>query len=759
MTIDDIDQPRRTYFFKHAKVSTLALFISLASAPLVYGAEGEAATAGSASALNEIVVTAQRRSESIQDVPVSVTAISGDMLEKLGATGFGDYARTIPNLSFGTGNGFGVTNARAVTIRGVAGANTTSFYINDTPVPLSLDPRVLDVERVEALSGPQGTLFGSSAMGGTVRVITRAADTKREAGFVDASGFDVNHGGGGYDVSGTYNIPLIANELALKVSAYNSYQPGVFTRQYGIATTPGYLVTPQQGAGRVDHVGDDFEFGGMATLTYTPESVAGLTITPMLIYQKARSNGLPLADYSPDNLVQIRPLNVAEGTRDQWNFSSLTAKYQAGFGSFISSSTWFHRQAFDDEDGTEVVSTGVFGTAPCTTNQYCASPSPSFVNTDSFTQEVRFESAFTFPLQVVAGGYYTYGSAHTIQGETTPYDATGAPAFVEDIPSNNRELAEFVDFSYDVTKALQLSAGVRESELRDFSAYIADGWINGGPSNVPSGHSEHALTPRYTAKYRIDENAMIYADAAKGFRIGGQNGALPPVCDGDLLAAGYTPGQNSSFLSDSLWSYELGSKNTWFGGRMNTRVAAYRIDWSKIQQSVLLPCTYHITENAGAATSTGAELEADIAPLHGLDLSLSLGYDNAKITASPANAAFVAGQPLNGVPKLTASLLGEYTRPTAFGSAFVRAQYSFTGRSVSFANNPAGITRDPYSLVNLRFGVATGPWEAALFTKNLFDVRANLGDEQSEISALAGRPRFLIAQPRTIGIEFRRTFD
>ena len=314
---------------------------------------------------------------------------------------------------------------------------------------------------------------------------------------------------------------------------------------------------------------------------------------------------------------------------------------------------------------------------------------------------MRFESKFPGPVQTVAGAFYTYGSAHTIQGENTPYDATGAPAFVENIPSNNREIAEFLDVSYDVTSALQLSAGVRESQLRNFSAYIANGWINGGPSNSPSKHSEHALTPRYTVKYKLTDDAMLYADAAKG----------------------------------------------------------YRIDWKKIQQSVLLACTYHITENAGAATSTGAEFEADLAPMAGLALSLSLGYDDAKITAAPGGSAFVVGQPLNGVPKMTGSLLADYSHPVAIGSAYLRGQYSFTGRSTSYATNPAGISRSSYSLVNLRAGVGRGLWEVGLFAKNLFDVRADLGEEQSEVAAPGGRPRFLIAQPRSVGIEIRRGFD
>src|SRR5882757_5047109 len=168
--------------------------VALMSASLTTAASDSSADSGS---LESITVTAQRRTESIQEVPLSVTAISGDTLQKFGDLDFADYAHTIPNLSFGTGSDFGVTNGRNVTIRGITGGRfrygqtTTSFYVDDTPVPLSLDPRVLDLERIEVLRGPQGTLFGSSAMGGTVRVITKAADPKATTGSIDVQGFDI----------------------------------------------------------------------------------------------------------------------------------------------------------------------------------------------------------------------------------------------------------------------------------------------------------------------------------------------------------------------------------------------------------------------------------------------------------------------------------------------------------------------------------------------------------------------------------------
>jgi outer membrane receptor protein involved in Fe transport len=713
----------------------------------------------SGNTLEAVIVTAERRSESIQEVPLSVTAISGDTLEKFDDVSFGDYAHTIPNLSFGQGSDFGVTNGRSITIRGITGGRyryglaTTSFYIDDTPVPVSLDPRVLDLERIEVLRGPQGTLFGSSAMGGTVRVITKPADSMGVSGSIDVQGFDLDHGGAGYDLSGNVNVPLIADELGVKFAAYSSFKPGIYTREWGIATTPGYTVPASQTPGEETHVGNDGEYGGMLSLTYTPTGLPGLTVTPMAIYQSSRSNGLPLSDFTPGNLVQLRPLDVEESTLDNWSFEGLTAKYKLDFGTLISSSAWFHRHALDNEDGTEATIT-IFGqnyVTPPLPPVYVAAWAPSFLDFTEFTQEVRFESSFHGPVQFILGGYYNHGTSHTGQDITTPY-VDGQPGYIQEVPHASNEVAEFGDLTYTLG-GLELSAGVRGSSLQYVEHKFWYGWINEGVENVVVSHSESAVTPRYTAKYQINPDAMVYTNVAKGFRNGGAN-AVPAYCG----AAG------GDFKSDSLWSYELGAKNTLFDGRMNTRVAAYRIDWSNIQQSILLPCTYSVTENAGAATSTGAELEADIAPLHGLNLSLGAGYDNAKITSVPATGgAFVVGQSLNGVPKITASLLGEYTVPVSFGTEFVRAQYSFTGRSVSYSVIPVqegGRVRDEYSLVDLHVGATTGPWETSLFAKNLFNKVGNLGDEQSETSELQNplRPRYMITQPRTIGLEVRWRF-
>jgi len=726
--------------------------------------------------LSAIVVTAERRAESIQSVPLSVTAISGSTLAAFDQVQFADYAHMVPNLSFGTGNTFGITNGREITIRGIAGFNTTSYYINDTPLPISIDPRAIDLERVEVLRGPQGTLFGSSAMGGTVRLITRQPDLTSGFGSADAQMYVIHEGGLGYMLSASYNLPIVDNQLALMVSGYGTYSPGVFTGEYGIATAamgpggpwPTPTVPASQPRQTVTHLGNDVEAGATISLTYRPAALEALTITPMIMHQDQSNNGFPLADYTTQNLIQVRPLNNREGDTDIWTFGNLTVKYAAPFGTFIDSSTYFHRYSHDTEDGSELISIGGYGGPPLggtcvVAGVYCPSPSPNWVNTNQFTEELRFESSFPGPVQLVAGVYYNKTRQWIVSAEVLPYDSFGNPAFTENIPRDNEEAAGFLSATYNILNTVELSAGVRQSHLEYSNAYIANGWINGGPSDSPVSSSQRATTPRFTAKYKFNESNMIYANAAKGYRIGGANSVLPNV-PSNPCPPQYTSGE-TPYQSDSLWSYEIGSKNTWLDGRFNSRVAAYRINWNQMQQSILLACSFHVTENVGSAVSKGGEIEIDGTPFSGLYMNLGLGYEDAAITSSPPGSPLPVGAALNGVPRWTGSLLGDYSFPMSFGKGFVRAQYSFTGTSVS-NNNPlavnistlAGRERGSYSLTNLFVGGKHESWEASVFVKNLFDVRGNLGDEQSEISELPGRPRWSITTPRTVGIDVKRAF-
>lgn len=756
---------------RNQQYPSIALLVALALAISTPLRSEQPAVAGER--LEEVIVTAQRRTEKLQDVPISMSVVSGATLENLGAKSFNDYAGAIPNLAIssgagagGNGNAFGVSSTRAVAIRGVAGSNTTGFYLNDTPIPMSLDPRALDIDRVEVLRGPQGTLFGAGSMGGTVRLVTREPSLNKSTGRAEGEGSYVDHGGAGYAVDGTFNVP-VNSTLGLRMNAFSAFYPGLYTRTWGGTLDPRSPIIdyPPGGAptGKKEHVGDEQTVGFSASLKYTPAFIPGLTISPLLLYQRTKSNGYPLADYTPDNFTQTRPLNVPEAVEDTWTFAGVTLKQDTGIGHFVASGTYFYRNAYDLED-TSDINAIVFWGIP----YYVPAPLQNTLITKTWTGEARFESELKGPVQFVVGVFDSLSERAFRETYNAPgLDAATGGAlgtdleYTQDTPNADRQRAAFVDVTYKPVNAMQISAGVRRAYLDHEGAYTADGPLNGGSSGPPDtygDHSENNTAPRFTARYQFAPNQMIYASAAKGFRIGGTNSKLPPICDADLANLGLNNGD--PFKSDSLWSYELGLKNSWVDGHVRTRLAAYRIDWKGIQQLVYLPCTFNIVSNSGAAQSKGAEFEMDLALIEHLTLNLAAGYENAEITEATVQSRTVVGQPLTGVPRWSGSATAQYAIPLGQRNAFFRAQWDYTGSRTSFNNvaPPAGRPLGAYSLLNVRGGVNQGPWELALFAQNLLDKRGVIGDLIPEGAELSGRPKLFVTRPRTIGLQIKRDF-
>ncbi len=288
-------------------------------------------------------------------------------------------------------------------------------------------------------------------MGGTVRLITRQPDLNKSFGAADAQLYDIHAGGIGYLVSANYNLSLVDNQMAVLLSGYSTYNPGIFTGQYGIPTMamgpggpwPNPTVPASQPRQTVDHLGNDVEAGATLSLTYRPAALDALTITPLFMYQDQSNNGFPLADYYTQNLTQVRPLNNRESDTDIWQFANLTMKYAAPFGSFINSSTYFHRYSRDTEDGSELISIGGYGGPPlggtCTVaNVYCPSPSPNWVKSNQFTEELRFESSFPGPFQMVAGAYYNKLRQFIVSAEVLPYDAHRQPGLHREYSARER---------------------------------------------------------------------------------------------------------------------------------------------------------------------------------------------------------------------------------------------------------------------------------------------------------------------------------
>jgi outer membrane receptor protein involved in Fe transport len=719
--------------------------------------------------LEAITVTAQKRAENIQDVPLSITAISAESLEKRGDRGFIDYASSIPNLSFSYGqngggdNAQGVSQGRGVTIRGIAGPDTTNYYIDDTPVPVSVDLRVLDLQRVEVLRGPQGTLYGSASLGGTVRLITQQPSTSDTSGKVEGELYDVDHGGIASYEGASGNVPVPAADLAFKAVAFSSYEPGFLTRTYNdplalnaTGNTTGPAVT-------IDNVGAVQTTGVLLSALFTPTSLPNFTVQPTFIWQKVTGDGLPLADNYAANSIQRRVENVPEGYGDDLKLWSLTLRYGSNIGHIISSTSYLVRDAADTEDGSDVTQLliGLPKLVPTT--------SSSDQHTDQFTEELRFESSFTGPFGLIAGVFFTHETSAYDQSVLSPgANAVSGGALGTDVgyldhqPSVRQQLAEFANLTYEIGSKLQISAGLRSSNLQYRQGLFATGFFVGpGGLSSEGATSNSQLTERYTVSYHFTPEVMSYANVASGVRPGGIGGGVPSSCDADLIADGLPLG-SYVVRNDTVWSYDLGTKISLADRRATLDVALFHIDWRNMQQTILLPtCGFYVTVNDGAATSDGGEVEAEVALTTNLKVGLATGYTNARITKSAPGSPATVGQPLTGVPQWTASTSIDYEIPTlTAGVLFIRGQYSYVDERRSFNNDAVlGRVLPSYNIVNLRAGSDyKSNWELALFARNLFNTRANYGDELAEVVEYPARPRYVVNTPRQVGLAIRRTF-
>jgi outer membrane receptor protein involved in Fe transport len=725
--------------------------------------EGSANSNGAnSSPLEEVVVTAERRAETVQDAPLSITAISSATIEHFDIQDFADYAKDAPNLSFGLGvgsGGQGIPGSLGFTIRGISGNNTTAFYIDDTPLPVSLDPRVLDIDHIEVLRGPQGTLFGASSMGGMVRLITQPPDLENYSGTVDFQGYDLAHADvPGGQASTVLNVPLVRDVAAVRVSAFGSYTPGYFERTYDDPLALNVTGQPVAGPAKVvNNVGASPQEGLGVTFRVTP--VDGLVLSPMVRWQRTTANGFPLADYDDRNLVQRRILDQPESYADEFSFVALTASYSVPFGRFVSSTSYFTRHFSDLEDGADA------NTIYLSPTQLLAAPSIGDGYNHITTEEDRFESNFNFPVQVVAGVFYQDVHDRYINTVVMPgLQGFGTDLVWNENPTidNTKQLAGYVGLTYTPFKPLEIQVGGRETHLTS-STYTLSNGIFGtglGQTNV----SENAFTPRFSAKYQLDAQTMIYATAAKGFRIGGANVPLGGACGG----FGFSTTEQIPYGPDNLWSYEGGLKITALDDRVSLRVAGFHIDWSKIQQSETLSngaggCFAGLTLNLGSAKSNGGELEASARLTDNLTVNLATGYDDAKITKVVPGTEYYVGESLSGVPQWTANASLNYAIPQPWGNYFVRSQYSYAGRSVSYTEVATGLPRASYELTDLRLGADLHRYVVTVFAKNLFDARPNLSDEVP-VSALACpatgpcRYRYDIGLPREVGVDFRYRF-
>ena len=759
-----------------------ALIVAGSITPTI--AEDEKAFGG----LEEIVITASKREQTLQEAGMAVTAIGAQDLERMGATGFADFAVRVPNLGFGSESD-GRFNANSPAIRGVFGINTTGFYIDDTPVPMSIQPRVIDVARIEVLRGPQGSLYGARSMGGTIRLITQQPDFDGVSGSAHATLSTVKEGDINWSVDASVNLPVVEDKLAVRATAYFGQNSGIFDRVYQPTwvDADGNTIANTAPAFETNENTDDETYGGFQLVAKAQIS-ENVTFTPKFMYQKVDADGLPFADIDPGNFNQIRFFDTEEPGSDRWWLASGTLNWDLDNGTIVSSTSYFDRFLNEREEEHSFLHSLVsqaFG-LPINPLESPIDESEAFT---SFVHETRYTSDFDGPLQLTAGVFFQRTKNHLQYPGSFQlglWDAVTAfvPESVAEDPIdgfglfrndlifstdsffNTKEYAAFGEATYNITEAISITAGGRWYKTETETQIESNGFANGGASRVPgdptkdfSKQSESGFNPKVLLQANVNEEFDVYASASKGFRIGGSNGNLPlGLCGDELDAKGINPAEVTTYDSDSLWSYEVGFKAKLADNRVSLNAAAYLIKWSDIAQQNRLACGFQFFDNAGKAEVKGFEIELMAAPIDGLTLTFALGYADAKITDPEGVVGISAGDKVQGVPNWTVAASSEYIFPLANAmDGIIRADFNHYGRSFS-TNNGEQRLRPAWTALNLRAGVIRDDWEITLFVDNLTNEHANLADSRAIAAETAGRPRIVTNRPRTIGIDVRTRF-
>jgi outer membrane receptor protein involved in Fe transport len=658
-------------------------FLAIGLVALTAGSDPATAAADETSesgGLQEVLVTATRREERLQDVPISVTTFSQEKIDAQGLKNIDDLARLTPNLTFsrtGVGNSTNYNDENSdINIRGIdsaAGASTTAIYIDDTPVQsrhigfgsYNVFPQLFDIDRVEVLRGPQGTLFGESAEGGALRFLMPQPGLDHNSGYMRAEIASTQDGDPSYEAGAAVGGPIINGVLGFRASASYREDGGWLDRVTYTRPDPSNpLSLPVYASTTDQHANWQQTITARAALKW--QATENLSVTPSIYYQRLVINDtsgywVPLSN--PGNTT-FRTGNVLKNTStDPFYVASLRLDWNLGFGQLVSNTSYYSRQQHSVSDTTQLVR-ALYASFALLPNIY---PPPGAAAPEYFTdtqnnlyQEVRIASPDA-KARVAwnAGVFYSNtnenvpseGYDPTIGAETFAFSGFNVCSAPPGCPNGltftqpvnriiEKQIALFGEINFRFTDTLKATAGVRLSKV-DSSGESAIGGLGFGPTLIESSFSttEKPVTPKAVLSWKPDANNLYYASAAKGYRTGGLNPGVGTFCDADLAALGVPPGANGlrelppQYGADSLWSYELGAKNTLFGNRAQLNTSVFFIDWSNIQQNVYLPtCAEQFVANLGVAHSLGGEIELVAHPIDELALTAAVAYTDAYYT-------------------------------------------------------------------------------------------------------------------------------
>ena len=662
--------------------------------------------------LQEVVVTATRHEEALSRVPISVTALTQETMDQKGIKDFLDIARFTPGVTIDSS----ATNA--ISIRGISssgGAGTTGIYIDDTPIqmrsvgfnPDDTLPKTFDLERVEILRGPQGTLFGAGSEGGAVRYILTQPSVTSTSTYLRSEASYIQYGQPNFELGLARGQPLIDGTLGVRGSVWYRSEGGWINR----ADPTTHAVT--------DH---NINRGGslVARLAALWQPAGSFSVTPSILYQHAKrdddSTYWPAySNPGAGDFNTATPERIPED--DEYYLPALKLQWDLGKSQIISHTSYFHRKQLTAYQGTvydlayyqtQGWPTAYFGrlygvglgcgpssttpVPPCSwyplldgTGIHLPSGFSNYQTPNtmrnaqqSYTQEIRWQSTdesaklrWTLgafwqlakegsieqlnDTQIIPFFNYLYGIDPTSTSYYGPYYSCPTNVNYPAIPACDiyynanttfdRQIAGYGELSYGFTDWFRVTVGERVARTSCSLTHYADGLENFGPGPAQANQRETPNTPKITMSFQVDPKDLFYATYAKGFRVGGGNAPLPSYCNADLAAAGYPNGAPLTYKSDATQNYEIGSKNT-FGQVLRIATSVYYIKWNAIQQNIYVAgaCGLQFTDNLGTAVAWGGDLQAELA-LGALHIDLATGYTSARYTKnSPADCS------ANGIP-------------------------------------------------------------------------------------------------------------
>ena len=693
----------------HCLVALLAtISVSLRAPPARAQEAPHPVAAPAESALSEVIVTATRREEALSKVPVSLSVLTQDNMDEKGIKDITDVARFTPGVAIGTGqSGGGAGNANSISIRGIssgAGSGTTGIYIDDVPIQMralgfNADdalPKIFDLDRVEVLRGPQGTLFGAGSEGGTVRYITSQPSLRKSSVYARAETSFTQDGSINYEAGLAGGGPLIEDRLGFRASAWYRRDGGWIDR---VDPTTLTLVEPNA----------NHEETYVLRVAGLWQPVDGVRVSPSVLYQSSRSGDVDyywpsLSAPSQNRFISANPTDAERP--DSYYLPAINLEVDLGASRLVSTTSYFHRDDVSGYDGT-LYNLGYYQTPAFWTNGPPAgfpfldgsgvhlpagltdyrAPATVLNEQRYFTQEVRLQSVDPKARLIWTAGAFlsinrqlsleqihdpqadlffeqvygeTIAAAFSAQGAygsppvpTNPDGSSYLPngdSYAHQLIGHDRQIAGFGELEIGLTNTLKLTAGVRVAKTRFSVQTLSNGPQDGGLRVGGSGQGETPVTPKLGLSWQVDPNNLYYATYAKGFRMGGGNAPVPAsLCATDFAQFGITQAP-ASYKSDTVQSFEVGAKNT-LGSRLKLSSSVYYIRWNNIQQGVVPPiCGIQWTDNLGAAVSKGFDLQAELALSRGLSLETTLGYTDARYSKD----AFPGGVPEEGVLPIVA---------------------------------------------------------------------------------------------------------